>query len=225
MPLARVAVLLGASLALAGAAAGTAAGRPPPRCGNEEPDEDGQCPSEREPRRPPIEWSTWFRLGFGMKDLRDESATPPAPATGQDTTWELGFGAEATLGITERGNLRIGPWFEVRGLREIVAGGEVVITAAPKSIDLFQYKGQGILAVRGGANLDRVTAQVAYGYLAPWNLFRRPGRGPARYMIGARVGATFTRSIADPTDWSATLGLEIEPFGTLRYVLALRSLY
>jgi hypothetical protein len=225
MPLARVAVLLGASLAVAGATAGIAEGRPPPRCGNEEPDDDGQCPSERAPRRPPIEWSTWFRLGFGMKDRRDESAPEPAPAIGQDTTWEAGFGAEATLGLTARGNLRVGPWFEARGLRELVAGAEVVFTAVPKSIDLFQYRGQGILAVRAGANLDRVTAQIAYGYLAPWNLFRPSRGGPARYMIGARVAGSFTRSIEDPTDWSATLGLEIEPFGTLRYVLGIRSLY
>ena len=230
MPPARVAVLLGLSLAAAGALGGTAAGHPPPppRC-DDGGDDDDDCPGEPEaPRRPPIEWATWFRLGFGMEDRRDETVPPmtePAPVTGQDTTWEIGFGAEATLGLTERGNLRVGPWFEVRGLREVVAGGEVVLTAVPKTIDLFQYRGQGVLAVRAGGNLDRVTGQVSYGYLAPWRLFDRRPRGPARYMIGARFVGTFTRAIADPTDWSATLGIEVEPFGALRYVFGIRSLY
>jgi hypothetical protein len=227
MPLARAAVLAGLGLAVAAGVAGTAEGRPPPRCGNSY---DDECPDERPatPRRPAIEWSTWFRIGFGMQDERADAVprmTEPPPVTGQDTAWELGLGIEASLGITQRGNLRVGPWIEVRGLREVVAGGEIVLTAVPKKIDMFFYTGQGILAVRGGANLERFTTQVAYGYLAPWKLFDRSPKGAARMMIGVRFVGSYTRSIADPTDWSATIGLETEPFGALRYLLGLRSLY
>lgn len=230
MPFARVAVLAGLSFALAGALADTAAAHPPPPpCGYQGDDDDCRPPPRpSSPRRPAIEWSTWFRLGFGMQDERDtsvpRSTSEPAPVVGQDTAWEAGLGAEISLGITERGNLRIGPWLEVRGLRDLVGGGEIVITAVPKSIDMFFYKGQGILALRAGGNTEHVTAQLAYGYLAPWSLFKEP-RGPARYMIGVRFVGSFTRSIDDPTDWSATLGIETEPFGALRYLLGLRSLY
>lgn len=186
-------------------------------------------PEDREevPSRPPLEWSTWFRLAFGMQPANSapvaRSTTPPEMAGGQETKWEAALGIDLTTAITESGNVRIGPWLEVRGL-SVVGGGELVIQRVPKSIDMFLYEGQGVLAVRGGGNHERATAQLAYGYLAPWNLFR-PQTGTTRYMIGVRVVATYTRALDNPRDWSATIGLEAEPFGALRYLLGIRSLY
>jgi hypothetical protein len=34
-----------------------------------------------------------------------------------------------------------------------------------------------------------------------------------------------SRAHADPADWQATLGLEVEPIGALRYLLGIESLY
>lgn len=197
---------------------GSAAARPLPPSWDDERSCEVRC-------RSLFEWSTWFRLGFGMADRRDDAiARGSEPPRGQETTWDAALGADVTLGIARRGNVRIGPWIEARGLRELVGGGEIVLTAVPRSIDMFFYRGEGILALRAGGNRDRVTAQIAYGYLAPWNLFR-PQRGATRYMIGVRFAGSVTRSIDDPRDWSATVGLEVEPLGALRYLLGLRSLY
>ena len=44
-------------------------------------------------------------------------------------------------------------------------------------------------------------------------------------MIGVRVVASATRAIDDPRLWSATLGLETEPMGALRYLLGIRAWY
>ncbi|MBA3453624.1 MAG: hypothetical protein H0T42_11080 [Deltaproteobacteria bacterium] len=176
--------------------------------------------------RPALEWSTWFRLGFGMRpadpDAAARTTTPPPPA-GQVTTWEAALGIDLTGALSGSGNIRIGPWLEVRGL-SVVGGGELVIQRVPKTIDMFLYEGQGVLVMRAGGNHERATGQLAYGYLAPWNLFR-PDRGAARYMIGVRFVATYTRAIEDPRDWSATIGLETEPVGALRFLLGIRSWY
>jgi len=122
------------------------------------------------------------------------------------------------------GNVRFGPWFELRGLHDVVAGGELVVQRLPKAVDLFFYTGEGVLMLRGGANTEHWTAQVAYGYLAPWKLFARP-TGDTRYTIGVRFVASVTRDFAAPHDWIATVGLEAEPVGALRYLLGIRSLY
>jgi hypothetical protein len=78
--------------------------------------------------------------------------------------------------------------------------------------------------LRGGGNTEHWTAQVAYGYLAPWKLFSEP-KGDTRYTIGVRFVASYSRGFSDPHDWIATIGLEAEPFGALRYLLGIRSLY
>lgn len=197
--------------------AGTAAAHPPP-----------PMLAEEAPHRPAIDWSTWFRLAIGMEPTAAGSAarstTPPPERHGHDAAYEAGLGAEATISAGLDGDLRIGPWVEVRGLHDIVAGGEIVLQRVPKSIDMFFYKGQGVLMLRGGANTEHVTAQVAYGYLAPWKLFDA-ARGETRYTIGVRFVASYTRDIADPHAWIATIGLEAEPVGALRYLLGIRSWY
>jgi len=193
---------------------GVASAHPPP-----EPDP--------EPSRPALEWSTWFRLGVGMRPADPppvaRTTTTPDTSRGQVTTWDAALGIELTTGISESGNVRLGPWLEVRGA-SVVGGGELVIQRVPKTIDLFFYEGQGVLVMRAGGNHERATGQLAYGYLAPWDLFGRPGGG-TRYMIGVRFVATYTRAIDDPRDWSATIGLETEPVGALRYLLGIRSWY
>jgi hypothetical protein len=105
-----------------------------------------------------------------------------------------------------------------------VLGGELIFDGLPHRLDLFQYDGEGTLAIRAGGNLHHVTAAIAYGYLAPWNLWG-PWDGPTRYMIGVRLVASATRSLDDPHDWSVTGGLEFEPVGSLRYLLGIRSWY
>jgi hypothetical protein len=36
---------------------------------------------------------------------------------------------------------------------------------------------------------------------------------------------TVTRAVDDPHDWSATIGIEAEPVGAIRYLLGVRSWY
>ena len=103
-------------------------------------------------------------------------------------------------------------------------GGQLVLTARPAKLDMFFYEGEGTWMLRAGGNRDLVTGAIAWGYRAPWDLFH-PARGRSRYMIGVRVVATATRAIDDPGRWSATLGLETEPMGALRYLLGIRAWY
>lgn len=186
--------------------------------------------SEPDPVRPAVEWSSWFRLAYGYEHARD-AATPlastPQP-TGARDPWGLhaALGADVTFGAGKGGDLRVGPWLEVRGFDRtgIVAGGELAFERAPRRLDMFLYDGQGVLIVKAGGNDRVVTGAVAWGYLAPWTLFGSTS-GNSRYMIGVRLVATATRAIEDPRDWSITAGLEVEPIGAIRYLLGIRSWY
>ena len=99
-----------------------------------------------------------------------------------------------------------------------------MVTQAPPDIDMFLYDGEGVLMLRAGVARTRAEAAVAYGYRCPWKLWG-PYSRTTRYEIGARLVLTATRSYTDPRDWSATLGIEVEPVGALRYLLGIRSLY
>jgi len=197
------------------AAATTAAAHPPPP------------PEPVHDDRPAIEWSTWFRLGYGPRPApvvdaaaRVVSPTPPGHAWG----WDAALGADLTLGVTSGGHVRIGPWIESRGLGTPVAGGELLVGAAPAKLDMFFYEGEGVWILRGGGNRDVVTGAIAYGYRCPWKLWG-PWHGATRYMIGVRLVATATRSLVDPNDWSMSVGLEAEPIGSIRYLFGIRSWY
>jgi hypothetical protein len=187
-------------------------------------------PPEPEPEatRPAIEWSTWFRVGFGMRPADPgpiaRSSTPPTVSRGQEATYDAALGIDVTASASRSGNGRVGAWAEVRGL-SLVGGGELVFQGLPKKIDLFWYEGTGVLALRAGGNHEKLTGQIAYGYLAPWDLFADKPGGTTRYMIGVRFVATYTRAIDDPRDWQATIGLETEPVGAIRYLLGIRSWY
>jgi hypothetical protein len=180
-----------------------------------------------EPTRAPIEWSTWFRVSFGTATRHTVAeprlAMPQARDSQTNATWQTALGADATLALTRSGNVRFGPWTELRDTG-FVGGAELVVQAVPKKIDMFLYDGQGVLALRAGGDRHRVTGQLAYGYLAPWNLFKA-NRGATRYMIGVRFVATYSRSVDADHDWIASFGIETEPFGALRYLLGIRSWY
>lgn len=199
---------------------GTAFAHPPPPP-DEEPYDSGSW--REHPAR--VEWSTWVRVAYGWAEPRHDGAiartTEPTMPTADDGAgrWEAGVGIEGSLVVSN--HTRLGAWAELRG-RQGFGGAELVLTGAPESMDLFLYKGEGVLAVRGGIGPEKqVTGAIAYGYRCPWNMFGRAPRG-IRYEIGARVVLTMTRS---PEEWSSTIGLEFEPIGAIRYLLGIRSWY
>ncbi|MBK9035462.1 MAG: hypothetical protein IPL61_30095 [Myxococcales bacterium] len=203
------------------ALAGTALAHPPPP-----PDDDPPRPAR--PDRPVAEWSTWIRVAYGTTTTTtsptQRALGTPSPAAGPEGGWEAGVGADLTLPIGRGGDLRLGPWIEARTDGAIAIGGELMVAAVPAKLNLFFYDGEGVLIARAGTDGTRVTGAIAYGYRAPWGL-RHPSRGDSRYMIGVRVVATATRAADDPHDWTASLGLETEPVGALRYLLGVRSWY
>ena len=208
---------LALALATLAAVTGTALAHPPPP----------PPPEPPPPSRALIEWSSWVRVAYGSAPAATDAAaravTPPTER-GRDHGWEVALGADATLPVARGGDVRVGPWLELRTSSAPVIGGELQVLALPRRLDMFWYEGQGILAVRAGGNRDLATAALAYGYQAPWDLMHpRPGR--THYMIGVRVVGSYTRAVDDPRIWSATLGVETEPVGALRYLLGIRSWY
>jgi hypothetical protein len=194
--------------------------------------------------RPPIEWSSWIRVGYGVErsapDLEARAITLPTMRA--TSSWQGALGADASLALSIHGNVRFGAWTEQRGLtaRDAFVGGELVLTAVPSHWDEFMYDGSGILALRAGRSSTSSTAMVAFGWLAPWwlegpcaNRFydiytgvcSPRSRRTARYMVGVRGVVTLTREIDDPRVWSATFGIEVEPLGALRMLLVRRSWY
>jgi hypothetical protein len=196
------------------------AARPPPPPEEEE--------EEREEKRGTIEWSTWLRVAYGVgpeePEIRARVVSPEPERDEGMNGWEVGAGADLTFGVSKSGNVRIGPWAEVRTSSDAVVGGELLLAARPKELDMFWYEGEGVWIVRAGGNRDVRTAAIAYGYRAPWRLWG-PWRGPTRYTIGVRMVASITQSSDDRDRWSATFGLETEPVGALRYLLGIRSWY
>jgi len=170
-----------------------------------------------------LEWTTWFRLGFGVEQTPPgylaRSTEPPAPQL--TTTWQTGLGAGVTLPLA--GGVRIGPWFELQGLDPAI-GGELLVTRAPAHFDRFFYDGEGVVSLRAGGTTTRMTGEIGWGYRCPWKLWGPYSRA-SRYEIGVRIVAAGSRAYANPQDWSATLGLEVEPVGAFRYLLGIRSWY
>ena len=196
-------------------------GHPPPELAYDE-------PTDWHNDRATFEWSTWIRLGYGVvretsyQVARSDAATPPSPTRVEDQRQYLdaGLGADVTFPIpTSR--VRMGPWIELRPHGTFV-GAELNIAGKP--LDMFFYEGERVLSIRGGASLSDVTAAVAYGYRCPWKLWG-PYNRSTRYMIGVRVVGTYTQAQSNPHDWNATVGLEFEPVGSLRYLLGIRSWY
>lgn len=186
-------------------------------------------PDPEPPSRPTVEWSSWVRVGYGAAPHATSAArlvvgTPADPGAARDSGWETALGLDLTLPIGHGGDLRLGPFVEASTTGAAVVGGELVIAAVPRKLDMFWYEGEGVLIARAGTDGELITGALSYGYRAPWNLFR-PQRGSSRYMIGLRAVATYTRAIDDPRQWSSTVGLEVEPVGALRYLLGIRGWY
>ena len=207
--------------------AATAFGHPPPELAYDE-------PTEWHKDRAMFEWSTWLRLGYGIQRetsyaaapsdaaARTDSAIDPVVTKSEDQRQmiDAGLGAEVTFPLpTSR--VRLGPWVEFRPHGPLV-GAELSIAGSP--LDMFWYEGEHVYTIRGGASASDVTAALAYGYRCPWKLWG-PYSASTRYMIGVRVVGNWTRSQSDPGDWNATLGLEFEPVGALRYVGGIKSWY
>jgi hypothetical protein len=197
--------------------AGTALAHPPPP-----PDpEEYEAPSEKPTL---VEWSTWIRLGVAVATGEAPSTTvartttPPAHEADRRFAGALGAGVSLPLGS----KARIGAWVEVRGWEVPIVGGELLLI--PGDLDMFFYKGKSAISLRAGGNPDIATGQLGFYYRAPWDLFGSRPRS-SRYMIGVGVVATATQSRLDSHDWSATVGLEFEPVGALRYLLGIRSWY
>lgn len=198
-------------------------GHPPPELAYEEPK------SWRDDRAI-FEWSSWLRLGYGVARettyeavaARTDATEPPqlTRVADQRPMFDAAIGADVTFPIpTSR--VRIGPWLELRPHGTYV-GGE--LSVAGRALDMFMYEGERAFTARGGASMSDWTMALAYGYRCPWKLWG-PYNQATRYMIGARFVGTFTQSREDPSDWNATLGLEFEPVGALRYVGAIKSWY
>lgn len=172
-----------------------------------------------------FEWSTWIRVGYGVSsqelDTVPRSVTPQ-PRTDQTAGWQGALGAEMTLPIPTP-NVRIGAWGELRGL-DAFTGVELQVARSPRDLDWFFYSGEGAWTVRAGASGSHVTGSIAWGYRCPWTMYS-PAPTGTRYMIGGRVVATATRAVANPNDWSMSLGIEFEPIGTIRYVFGIRNWY
>lgn len=198
---------------------GVAAGHPPPEIAVDPPIRWRETPAR-------FEWSTWVRIGFGVESAVEPAdlaaiGAQPLPRETQILTWATGLGAEVSIPLGRR--LRAGLWAELAGL-EPMGGAELVLTRAPARLDLFWYTGEGVWTVRAGGGRDHATAAIARGYRAPWTLWG-PYDRTSRYEIGVRVVVAATRAYADPSDWSATLGIEFEPVGALRYLLGIESWY
>lgn len=174
-----------------------------------------------------LEWSTFVHLGAGSAAwtpnvvARPGVGAPPAGPVERTLAVEASVGAEATVAVGR--GLRVGPYLELGGA-ETTVGAELVVTRAPANLDLFHYRGQGAATLRVGAGAERVSAAATWGYRAPWRLWG-PHDRTTRYLIGARVVAAVSVARDDARDWSATVGLELEPAGALRYLLAVSSWY
>ena len=178
-----------------------------------------------------FEWSSWVRGGLGVASTPAasdgtlaRSITPERPYD-QVAGFDGALGADLLLPVPT-GNIRMGPFVEVRGLDEgdVFTGLELSLAKSPADLDMFWYDGEGVWSVRAGASVSHATAQVAWGYRCPWVMFS-PAPKTTRYMIGGRIVASFTRSIVDPKDWTGSLGIEFEPVGAIRYVLGIQSWY
>jgi hypothetical protein len=149
------------------------------------------------------------------------SVTPPMTDDAA-STWELAAGADLTMGVTASGNLRVGAWGEIRTTTDAVLGMELVLDHLPPHPHRSRIDGAGSLVLRVGGNDRVVSGAVGFGYVGS---FRRhdPWIRWMRHVVGARVVASMNRSIEDPRDWSATVGLEVEPIGVVRAVLDLAT--
>lgn len=169
-------------------------------------------------KRAAIEWSVWGRLGVGIATDAPEGiarrvTTPPTESI-STSTWQAALAADITVGIARSGSLRLGAWGELRTSSDPVAGGELVLEGLTPHSYTSRIGRAGSVVLRAGGNARVMTGALGFGYtgtfphLDPWIRW-------AGHVVGARAVLSFDRSLDDPHDWSATIGLEIEPIGAL----------
>ena len=167
-------------------------------------------------KRPTVEWSLWGRLGAGLlshsSDIAARRVTPPTTAS--RSTWEGAIGVDATFGIAHHDDLRLGAWGEARTTTDPVGGAELVLEGLSPHPYASRIGGAGSLVVRAGGNTRVITAALGFGYVGSYPSYD-PWVSWARHLVGARVMLTVNRGAEDPREWSATVGLEIEPIGAL----------
>ena len=169
-----------------------------------------------EEKRPAVEWSVWTRLGAGITSQRPDvvARRVTAPEVEPGSTWEAAIAADLTFRVARDGNLRLGAWGEVRTSSDPVAGAELVLEGLPPHPYDSRIGRTGSLVLRAGANDRSVTGAVGVGYVGSFPRYD-PWIGWARHVVGARVVVSVNRAIDEPHDWSATLGLEVEPLGAV----------
>jgi hypothetical protein len=165
-------------------------------------------------KRATVEWSVWTRLGAGITSERPDviARRVTAPEVGPESTWEAAATADLTLGVARDGDLRLGAWGEVRTSSDPVAGAELVLEDLPPHPYDSRINRTGSLVLRAGANDRIVTGAIGVGYVGSFPRYD-PWVGWARHVVGARVVVSVNRALDEPHDWSATLGLEVEPLG------------
>jgi hypothetical protein len=169
-----------------------------------------------EQKRPAVEWSLWTRLGAGITSQRPDvvARRVTAPEAEPRSTWEAAVAADLTVRVARDGDLRLGAWGEVRTSSDAVAGAELVLEGLPPHPYDSRIGRTGSLVLRAGANDRIVTGAVGFGYVGSFPRYD-PWIGWARHVVGARVVVSVNRAIDEPRDWSATLGLEVEPLGAV----------
>jgi hypothetical protein len=172
--------------------------------------------------RPAVEWSVWGRVGVGVASQRPDviARRVTVPAVEPESTSEAAAGADLTFRLARDGDLRLGAWGEVRTSSDPVAGAELVLEGLPPHPYDSRIGGTGSLVLRAGANAHVVTGAVGFGYVGsfpridPWIRW-------ARHVVGARVVVSVTRALDAPDDWSATVGLEVDPIGAVHALVDL----
>jgi hypothetical protein len=169
-------------------------------------------------KRPAVEWSVWGRLGVGIAteapDAIARRVTTSPTESISTSMWQAALAADVTLGIARGGDVRLGAWGEVRTSSEPVVGGELVFEGLTPHSYTSRIGRAGSLVLRAGGNARVITGALGVGYVGAFPRFD-PWIRWARHVVGARAVLTFDRSLDDPRDWSATIGLEIEPIGAL----------
>jgi hypothetical protein len=170
-----------------------------------------------------LEWSTWARASIGIAsrppDIAVRGIAQPMPES--SGVGDAGLGADLSASVAQGGEVRLGAWAEVRtSSGGPMLGGELIVEDLPPHPYAAPFDGSGGLVLRAGANKHVVTTAIGFGYVGSWSR-SDPRGGFATHIVGVRVVALVNRSLDDSRDWSATLGVEVDPIGAVQYAVHL----
>lgn len=172
------------------------------------------------PEHTTLEWSTWTRAGVGIAsrppDIAVRGITQPMPES--SGIGEAGLAVDLSVSVARGGDVRLGAWGEMRTSSGPVLGGELIVEGLPPHPYSSSFHGSGGLVLRAGANKHIVTTAIGFGYLGSWSR-SDPWLGFASHVVGVRVVALVNRSLDNSRDWSATLGVEVDPIGAVQYLV------